>query len=540
MAVNAYWSPLFSWLMAPTFLVVGADRRNDLVFLHTLNLLIYLFALFLFDRLVSRLAALFSWNSPSARTAYTACAYFAFYWAALEAVNVSLSSPDVLVFALVLLLSLLLLRIRTTPVRLRTFVLLGTALGLAYLAKTAMLTIAPLYMAAAVWPLKWNRDTAKKLVCVFAPLVVVAVPWILALRVATGYWTVGDSGKLNFAWEMCGAERWTHWQGEPGTIGQPLHPTRKLMTAPAVYEFAGPVASVSTYAPWYDPAYWYRGIKPSITAWSHEGVMNLLRNWRYLGWLILITPGILPGLLFFPRVLKGAGSDQSRFGVLRALAIPAAALLTMYTFVFVDKRYVGGSILILALVLLAVVIPGLRSQRAINCFRIVSFTACLCSLLLPLIGELGMLSLDRIPPQRESGDGPLAIADDLRALGLRPGDHIAFVGLGIRAYWPAIYGLHIVSEIPVRPVRTGRRWDNQDTDDSSNVELFWHSSQPTRDEILALLKRSGARAVVSDWVPSDAQTEGWIELRASLLWRTGENGKDTDEVYRHRIYVRFL
>ncbi len=246
-----------------------------------------------------------------------------------------------------------------------------------------MLTVVPLYVACALWPLTWSRDTAKKLALLSIPIIVLTVPWMVALRVATGHWTAGESGTLNFAWEMCGAERWTHWQGEPGTIGQPLHPTRRVVTAPAVYEFAGPIASASTYAPWYDPAYWYRGVKPSLTAVSRDGIANLLHNLRYLAWLVAVTPGVFPSVLFLPVTFKRIAMSGER--ILFAVLLPPATLLAIYALVFVDKRYAGGSLLILALVLMAQVLPQLRRKWQVD----------LCSIL-SLCGCIGLVSLTNL------------------------------------------------------------------------------------------------------------------------------------------------
>ena len=540
MAVNAYWSPLLSWLLAPVLFVLGPDRRNDLVVLHAMNLLALLAALFLLERLMGRLSDLVTWRHETARKIYALCGYFAFYVAALDAVNVSLTSPDVLVFALVILLALLVLRIRTDACRWRTLSLFGTVLGVVYLAKTAILATAPVYIAAALWPLKWHRDLVKKLALVCVPLLLIALPWIAALRVTKGYWTIGDSGKLNFVWEMCGAARWMHWQGEPGTIGKPLHPTRQVMTSPAVYEFNGVIADASTYAPWYDPAYWYAGVKPTFSAISSDGWKNFVRNARYLGWLLLIAPGLAPALAFLPLALGRAREHKEPVRVLLAVAIPAAALLPMYACVFVDKRYVAGQVLVLTLVSLATVLSQLDRKWQRDFCYVGSFTTCLGLVLLPSLTNAVMLGNDFIQISSSRWDFHARVRDAVWDVGLRPGDRISYIGLGVRAYWPALLGLHIVSEIPVRAVRRGSKWDNQDTDDSFDVDQFWNSPRARQDYILELLHRSGAKAVVSDWVPPGADTRGWIKLNSPLLWRSGEAAKVNEEAYRHDIYVRLF
>jgi hypothetical protein len=244
-------------------------------------------------------------------------------------------------------------------------------------------------------------------------------------------------------------------------------------------------------------------------------------------------------LLFLPRVRKPSGRSKAAHGTLMCIVLPALAMLPLYATVFVDKRYMAGALLIIALVLLLTVLPKLRSQHALRFCYITSLATCIWFLLLPSL--LGIWSLTRsVAGLAETNpDRQQAIADEIRGLGLRPADRIAYIGLGIRAYWPSLVGAHIVAEIPVPAVRTGRHWNNQDIDDTEDVDLFWHSSRERQDEILALFRRSGARAVVSDYVPAGADTSGWIKLKACIFWR--RRGMDlSEEVYRHEVYVRFL
>jgi hypothetical protein len=536
-AVNASWSPLFSWLLAPVLWALGPDRRNDLIALHTLNLLVYFVALFLFDRFVRELGDSLRWNSAEARKVYTLCAYFAFYWVELHAVQVELSSPDVLVLALVLFLALLLFRIRTHRFAWGSLALFGTMLGLAYLAKTAMLTVAPVYIGAAVLPFRRNRSTIRRVSCICLPLLALALPWVVALRLTKGYWTAGDSGKLNFAWEMCGAARWVHWQGEPGNIGKPLHPTREVMKSPAVYEFNGPIAEASTYAPWYDPAYYYAGVKPSLRAITRDGWLNLARNARYLGWLIILAPGLGPALLFLPFVLRKGREWSQGFRNLLAIAFPAAAVLPLYVAVFVDRRYVGGQIFVLAVLSLAAALSVVQEKWHRDLCYLASLASCLAFVLLPCLTVLVLLGRDFGQISSTGWDQHRAIAKEVHAAGLKSGDKIGYIGLSVRAYWPSLAGLHIVSDIPVGAIRSGGELYNQDADDPAAVNLFWRSSPGDRDRVLAGFKRAGATAVIADWIVPGADTRGWIRLHSCFGWR---QGSAPGAVFKHEVYVRFL
>jgi len=89
-----------------------------------------------------------------------------------------------------------------------------------------------------------------------------ALPLVLALSVAKGRPTFGDSGRINYIEFVNQAPRSVHWQGSPAGTGTPLHPTRKIFSNPDVYEFTHPVRG--SYPPWYDPSHWYEGARPHL------------------------------------------------------------------------------------------------------------------------------------------------------------------------------------------------------------------------------------------------------------------------------------
>jgi hypothetical protein len=118
---------------------------------------------------------------------------------------------------------------------------------------------------------------------------------------------------------------------------------------------------------------------------------------------------------------------------------------------------------------------------------------------------------------------------ELRALGLRPGDHVGYIGFSFRAYWALLDQVKIVADVPVRFPRGGGL-ANPEEDDYSEIDAFWRSPAATRQHVLDLMKQAGARAVVADVVPSWAQTEGWVHLRSRIRMPSG----------RRDVYVRFL
>jgi len=102
--------------------------------------------------------------------------------------------------------------------------------------------------------------------------------------------TIGESGRLNYGWEVDGADRLVHWQGKPFDIGKPLHPTTQVFDSPKAFVFPEPIAG--TYPPWYDPSYWYAGIDPKLKPASLVPI--LLVNITVAANYLVRSPILLP------------------------------------------------------------------------------------------------------------------------------------------------------------------------------------------------------------------------------------------------------
>ena len=520
-AVNAYWSPLYSWVLAIARLVCGANDGYELVSLHAINLAAYLLALFLFDRLVQRLLARRDNWTEQGKVTFVVCAYSVFVWCAYYMIGIYYCSPDMIVFALTILLALLLLRLDEGGTRWSTMVSLGTVLALGYFAKAALLPLSGIYILSATLRRPVVLSLLRRSLVPTVTLLLLATPWILALRAKEGRWTFGDSGTLNYAWEVCGAARSVHWQGEPGDIGTPLHPTRLIHREPDVYEFNGPIAA--TYPPWFDPTYWYAGVKPRLELGRQLAVAGTYL--RFAGLLLLFAPGVFLSVLavyYGSSIARAARASAAAW----RLAVPCLATIALYSLVYIDTRYVAGSLLVLSLVVLSCTLPWVVSRRWLAVVRYGAAVTCLlfCSLL-----PLRVVYKFTHPQAPGYTDQQSRIAEEMRDLGLRRGDSIAYIGISANAYWALLSGVTISAEIPVSFDRNGRI-DNYVLDNYSNLERFWGASPVERDSVLALLHDVGVRAVVADVVPAGADVTGWHRMRGQAASQRGPEG----------VFVRFL
>ena len=278
-AVNAYWSPLYGWMLG---LVVGEIRpspRWEFPLVHAVNFAIFVVALLAFRFFLhevvrfTRERAALSATSPDSRVALPEwtlllLGYAIFLWAALELVSLYDVSPDQAVLACVCLLGGLLLRLRRRPT-LPAFAALGLLLGFGYWTKAilfplGLVTIALLYL--------WKRSTANwgRGVMVAALVFLgMAAPLIAVLSAQKGRPTFGDSGKLNYAWAVSPRTFWRNWQGlEPGS-GTPAHPTRQLLPHPRYLNL-----------PARCPALTRRGRTPHTGMKDCNGTSGSSRNWK--------------------------------------------------------------------------------------------------------------------------------------------------------------------------------------------------------------------------------------------------------------------
>lgn len=121
MAINAFWSPLYSWLLELFLKVLKPSPYQEFPVVHLANFVIYLAALACFEFFLrawivylrkSGNAADGSWDVRIPERAWWILGYSLFIWTSLILISTKLVTPDMCVAASVYLASGLLLRIR--------------------------------------------------------------------------------------------------------------------------------------------------------------------------------------------------------------------------------------------------------------------------------------------------------------------------------------------------------------------------------------------------------------------------------------------
>ena len=522
-ALNSYWSPLYSWAIALAFALLRPRPYWQLATLHLVNFLGFSMGLVTLQWLLRELT-LFRRQSNrttqqagsfvvvDARGVSAATLYFVGYighiYAGLFLIGTAFCSPDMLAMFLTYALGALTIRMLRAGAETWTFIAAGILFGLSFLARTAFITLAPVYLIVFFVILRnQKRAWLRPLALTISFFVLLGGPFVAAISAKQHRFTIGDSGRLNYSWEIDGAARWMHWQGEPYDIGKPLHSTTKISDSPIAYVFDSD--QPGTYPPWYNPAYWYEGIKPHLKFGPQ--IKIFLFNLSYATRLLLTFPLTIPALL----LLIAGGLALFGAGLLQwwPLSLPPISGILIYCLVFLDRRYVAGYLVLLWLSLLCgISIQQQRSQKIINAGLQASHVLFIAILIFVQFRVPARFALGDLTSGRERERNlHYVLAKRFAEIGLNPGDKIAYVGVTFNADWTRLDKVKIVGEVPVKYVR---RWklfsSNVSHDDLSQLEQFWKLGAEAQNRILDGFKRAGAKMVVTDGSFSqEAHAHGW-------------------------------
>jgi hypothetical protein len=494
-AINGYWSPLYSWLLAIVIYPLKFLRSWESTLLHLVNFSGYLGAYASFEFFLTQLMRSEQENSHSdyslagSESAWHTLGLGLFLYSSLYMANHAGSSPDIFVVFFVYLAAGLLMRMQSGQAQAGTYGAFGAALGFGYLAKTAMFPLSLVFLAVAGFTClrqpKWRRAFLLAPVC----FTLVAWPWIMVLSHAKGRFTFGDVGRLAYA-ERAGARVVPLQWGGLAEAGQNLiHPPRLLWADPPVIEFATPVPG--TFPLWHD-SYWGEGMKIHF---SWTGQLRVLHE-SYDTFLdILNQQKEYLLLLLFMIALQGTVLDYFKAFLRRwVIWLPATAALGMYALVLVQPRYIAPFLVMLWLSLFAVA----RLPRN-DMFRRFVFCAVVATVLTTGVGILRGALSDFHLLLRPAPDEQAEIAEGLHELGVLDGRSIATIGIPRETfYWARLARLRIVSEIP-----------------TENVNQFWFASPGTREKVRSLFAQAGAVAIVTDTMPAGINFSGWEPIGRS-------------------------
>ena len=427
-AINAYWSPLHSWILGFFLKVFRPSPYWEYPLVHLVLFLYYVIALVSFDFFLHTFLQQQRKRDREDGTPQTGLPAWAWYVAgysvfvasSLFVITVRFSSADMVVAAIVYFVSALVLKVRAGTAGAKTFALIGLALGLGYYAKTAMLLMAFPFLAVAVLAESSQTLRVKRGALALGIFLLAVSPYIVMLSMAKGRPTFGDSGKINY--EVNVGRVHFFMPNEPGQ----LHPIRKIAPFRQAYEYSSPVSG--TYPLWYDPSYWHEGIHTHFLLTRQLRTLLLASaQCLWISFNLFLGLGISVGILFLYLVSPSISRCVRYAGHHWPLWIPALAGIGLYALVVIEPRYVGGLFGLLWIVgFSGVRLPGTAASRRLITTAVLAVAATTCLVAGWQISRAA----------RGIGFGARHIAkpdcwkaaEALRAKGVEPGDKIAVVG----------------------------------------------------------------------------------------------------------------
>jgi hypothetical protein len=514
-AFNAYWSPVYSWILAVGLAVARPAPFLESTVIHIINFLIYVCALAAFEFFLRQLLTLHRRRAAAAAdagdmrlpaNALIILAYGLFIWVSFEWITVPLESPDMTLTVFVYLATGLLLRMRLQPPSIVSFAALGVFLGFGYLTKSAMFPLSLVFLA--VPPIVLRRQVPWRGIATAAvAFAVVAGPYIAIISSLKGRVTFGDTGKLAYVWFANGAmDRELHWWREFPDDRRPVHPTRKVFERPAIYEFgSSPVPG--TYPVWYDPSYWHEGETPHLDL---RGQLRVLRWSAQEWWRLFVDEGILVvfgGFILLAVAFRSwtlLGREVEGYA---ELFIPAVAASAMYSLVLLSPRYVAVFLLLSTIGLFAIVrLPRSRATRRLAWAVPTGVLVMIGLRLIPFTAA----QIDEWRGQRNPGaHRSWEIAQGLRQLGAAAGDKVARIGYGPPAYWARLAQVRIVAEM-----------FSEEAEFSTvpNMEAALQPDGTFKPEVIQAFADTGAKFVIAWKPPADVARHGWHELGEKTQW----------------------
>jgi 4-amino-4-deoxy-L-arabinose transferase-like glycosyltransferase len=492
---NPYWNPAYPALIGIALFVLRPSAANEIHVVQLVNFIVSVVALgafTMFFRSWTKTIPEFEQASDRDKGLFTLFAFCCFLWFGYFAIGVTITTPDMLVACQVFSVAALGCRVLRPNAGWKHFAALGVLLGLGIYVKAALFPLAFVFIALLFVSLVRTSDLPLKKIVAFLAITtvkcaVVSAPLIIVMSEQAGHLTTGESGRLNYVWNVDGLKPdlvgWTG--GTPPQYGTPLHPPRTLMENPKVLEFATPIPG--TYPLWHSPAYWYAGAKP---------VFDLRKNFltireSLLEFKVIATHaiGFIGGaiLLFLLSVASNRKTQPWRISFL-LLAWPLIACV-MYAIVRTQPRYVVAFLLLLCLVTYGALVFRVKRRVAIG--------VCAVALLIPmtpLVINVAQAFATSIRQFRHPVDEDyVAVAHKLQRLGLQPGDEVALAGFGLNCYYARYDRLRVVAQI-ISP------------DD------FWRLNPTDAKRVESRLASIGVKALVAMNRPAGNQESGWTDV----------------------------
>lgn len=510
---NAYWSPFYPALLALGMKLAHPARASELVMVRSIDWSICAFAYLCFTYLLWNLMRWIELKHPRVlgnRAGFHAILVFSYSLLFVSNLDISLwlAGPNILAEAAVYLVAALCVRVSLPDARLVHYIWLGVVFAFSYAVKVVLLPLSFVLLGILfVWP---GTRSRVRLAIAAAVLIAGVSPLIAILSHAKGRLTYGDAGNLVYGWYVNNMPRSILWEGRLPGSAVFVHPARKIWSSPPILKFDGPGQAVTTYSYWYDPSWWYDGVKSHFNL--HQQIQQFLRALGRAPKIMLSGMSVLQLAEKWLPIWAGVAALiisglrwRTAGPVLREflwIFLWSAAAGILFAAVLLDFRYVFPFMVLgwTALFVAAWIVTSAEK------FTAVALTVA-AGLLLAFGVDMARGILGNVvhPPESDT-----VLAKRLTALGIRPGDELVSVDFASFAYYARLAGARVSMQMLTE--------DFAVPPSLSQEEI----RKLPRQQVQALeeaLRANGARAIVSMWRPPFDNDAGWVPVAKNIYVR---------------------
>jgi hypothetical protein len=431
---------------------------------------------------------------------------------------VSRVTPDLLVSGVFFLANALALRFVLKPT-VPTSLGLGLVLGFGFVVKEIFMALSVVIFSIVILNLFWRRPSDRglaltRLGAAFLGFALLVVPCVAATSAALGRFTLGETGSLNYAWLVNDLPHGTQWQGGPPPLGQPIHPTKMLMSDPPVFSFSEPYHV--TYPPIYDQFYWYDGYHKFFSLGNQlkalkKNSLDFLKTFTPGPHLVVKSLAEIAALLFWLVLIPGCRVEWfRRVMALWPAYLPALAGIFVYMIVVVEARYITSFLTILATMpFLALYVPTELAPRKLG-YTIAGLVVLMAA---GILGYQKQVMFHRAwNNQPYTTDAQWKRAFYLIQAGLQPGDKVASVAVnenGAFCTYAHASGVHIVAQMGNNTV--------DPLDQEKDFALF-ADNPDVQQSVFNAFKQAGAVMVIVVDVERPLQGPGWEQVPGTRTW----------------------
>ncbi len=468
-ATNLTYSPGYPILLALMGHVLQSS--NYLFLAKGLNLLCFVLAMLACDFFTIRSARILNIESQGKSLPaplFMAICYSAFLLSSLSWIRLQVVSPDMMVFAIILLCCLVLLKISLDPKKTALFGVLGLASGLGYIFKTFLFPFSAIFFVLAASHSRSISGGLGRISLAVGVMLLVSSPVVVGQSLMAGKLSYGEAGNYNYSYFVDGR-------------GESIHKPVVVNQQPQVLTYER--GTILTFPKGADPAYWNMGVKPVFN--FSKQVSAIRENLDQLIGRVFL-PFLVVLFWFFLQWRRNGIARTSLFppSTHLMLGLISIAGTFMFCLVVMEIRYVAP-FLFLGIVALAW-LPRYDRDPNMRLSVITLETGFLVAVLMVILVQSlvdqsirCMQAVNGKKSHYELFMEAKSVSDFLRSKQIGKGDKVAIVRpFNERLYWAQLAGVRITAEIV-------------DAD-----ELL--RCQPNeRTQAMTALKEAGFKAVIS-------------------------------------------